>query len=63
MERDQEVTVDLQNPSWKSLEAPPGGCMIMITSYTASNKTSLSRKPCIADKKDTMDHYHEVLVA
>jgi len=33
-----------------SLEAPPSG-EITITSYPACNKTSLSRKPCILDKK------------
>jgi len=31
-------------------EVPPGG-EITITSYPACNKTSLSRKPCMADKK------------
>jgi len=31
-------------------EAAPGG-ETMITSYPACNKTSLSRKPCIANKK------------
>jgi len=34
----------------KSPEAPSGG-EIMMTSYTAGNKTSLYRKPCILDKK------------
>jgi len=33
-----------------SPEAPPGGGLTM-TSYPVGNKTSLSRKPCIADKK------------
>jgi len=33
----------------KSPEAPPGS-KITMTSYTACNKTSLSRKPCIPDK-------------
>jgi len=37
----------------KSPEAPPGG-EIIKTSYLATNKTSLSRKPCIADKKITI---------
>jgi len=39
-----------QNPSWKSPEAPPGG-EITMTSYPVWNKASLSRKPCIPDKK------------
>jgi len=34
----------------KSPEAPPGG-EIAMTSYPVGNKTSLSRKPCIPDKK------------
>jgi len=34
----------------KSREVPPGGGLTM-TSYPIGNKTSLSRKPCIADKK------------
>jgi len=34
----------------KSPEAPPSG-EITMTSYPACNKTSLSRKPCIPDKK------------
>jgi len=38
-----------QNPSWKSREAPPGGGLTK-TSCPVGNKTSLSRKPCIADK-------------
>jgi len=33
----------------KSPEAPHGGGVTM-TSYPVGNKTSLSRKPCIADK-------------
>jgi len=43
-------------------EAPPGG-EITITSYPACNKTSLSRKPGIADKKVTMERYQEVMIA
>jgi len=39
-----------QNVSWKSPDAPPSG-EITMTSYPACNKTSLSRKPSIADKK------------
>jgi len=32
--------------------APPGEVLTMtMTSYTVGNKTSLSRKPCIVDKK------------
>jgi len=31
-----------------------------MSSYPASNKTSLSRKPCIADKKK-LDHYQLAL--
>jgi len=42
--------------------APPGG-EITMTSYPVGNKTSLSRKQSIADKKVTMDHYQEVKVA
>jgi len=34
----------------KSRKAPPGG-EIMMLSYSAGNKTSLYRKPCIPDKK------------
>jgi len=34
-----------------------------MMSYPVSNKTSLSRKPCIADKKVTMERYLEVMVA
>jgi len=45
----------------KSRELPPGG-EITMTSYLACNKTSVSRKPCIADKS-TMDHYEENMVA
>jgi len=40
----------LQNPSWNCECSAPGGGLTM-TSYPACNKTSLSRKPCIADKK------------
>jgi len=39
-----------QNPSWKIAWSAPGR-EIMMTSYTAGNKTSLCRKPCIPDKK------------
>jgi len=52
-------------PAWshkKSPEAPPGG-EIMMTSNPVNIKTSLSRKPCIADKKVTMERYQEVMVA
>jgi len=34
----------------KSREAPPGGGL-MMTSCPVGNRTSLSQKPCIADKK------------
>jgi len=43
----------------KSHEAPPGRD-IMMTSYPAGNKTSIYQKPCIPDKKVTMEHYEEV---
>jgi len=46
----------------KSPEAPPSG-EITMTSYKAFNKTSLSRKLCIPDKKLTMERYQEVVVA
>jgi len=39
-----------QNPSWKIALSAPGG-EITMTSYPAFNKTSLSRNPCIPDKK------------
>jgi len=39
-----------QNPVMKNGVEPPGG-EITMTSYPACNKTSLSRKPRIADKK------------
>jgi len=39
-----------QNPSKKVRAALPSG-QLKMTSYPAGNKTSLSRKPCIADKK------------
>jgi len=42
--------------------APPGG-EITMTSYPARHKTSLSQKPCIADKKVTTNHYQEVMFA
>jgi len=50
MKRYQEVMVALSESVIKITEAPPGGEIIM-TSYPACNKTSLSQKPCIADKK------------
>jgi len=34
-----------------------------MTSYPPYNKTSLSRKPCIQDKKVTIERYQEVMVA
>jgi len=34
-----------------------------MTSYPACNKTSLSRKPCIPDKKVTIERYQKVMVA
>jgi len=43
----------------KSREAPPG---VEIT-MTACNKSTLSRKPCIVDKKVTIDYYQEVMIA
>jgi len=42
--------------------APPNGGLTM-TSYAVGNKTSLSRKTCIADKKVNRDHYLKVMVA
>jgi len=47
----------------KYREAPTGG-EIMMTSYPACNKTSLSRKPCIPYKKVLYtERYQEVMVA
>jgi len=46
----------------KSPEASPGG-KTTLTSYPTCNKTTLSRKPHIADKKFNMDHHEEVMVA
>jgi len=40
----------LQTPSWKIAWSAPG-VEITMTSYPACNKSTLSRKPCIADKK------------
>jgi len=34
-----------------------------MTSHPVGNKTLVSRKPCIADKKVTMERYREVMVA
>jgi len=34
-----------------------------MTSYPVYNKTVLSEKPYIPDKKVAMDHYQEVMVA
>jgi len=45
-----------------SPEVPPSGGFTM-TSYLACNKTALSRKPCITDKKVIMDRYQEVMFA
>jgi len=41
-------------------EAPPDG-EITMTSYMTCNKTLLSRKTCIPDKKVTMKHNQEVM--
>jgi len=46
----------------KSLEALASG-EITMTSYPPCNKTSLYRKPCIPDKKVTVECYQEVMVA
>jgi len=48
-----ETSTTYQSHIYESIDlhgAPPGG-EITMTSYPACNKTSLSRKPCIADKK------------
>jgi len=51
MKRYQEVMVALSKSVMKNrLNAPPGG-EITMTSYPVGNKTSLSQKPCIPDKK------------
>jgi len=34
-----------------------------MTSYPVGNKTSLSWKPCIPDKKITMERYQEVMLS
>jgi len=46
----------------KEREVISGG-EITMTSYPAGNKTLLSRKPCIADKKVTMQRYQEFMIA
>jgi len=50
MERYQESWSLFQIRQQKSPEALPDGDIAMTT-YPACNKTTLSRKPCIADKK------------
>jgi len=50
----------IRHIKWR--EAPPGG-EITMTSYLAVNKTSLSWKPCIPDKKVNTEHYQEVMVS
>jgi len=48
---------------YKKSPAVPPTEEITMTSYPACNETSLSRKPCIPDKKVHMEHYEEVMVA
>jgi len=51
MERYWEVMVAFSEFVMKNrVKRPPGGGLTM-TSFPVGNKTSLSRKPCIADKK------------
>jgi len=45
------------------VRASPLGGEITMTSYPVGNKTFLSREPCIADKKVTMERYQEVMFA
>jgi len=52
-----------QNSLWKLVWTDPSG-EITMTSYPACNKSSLSQKPCIIDKKLLcMKCYQEVMVA
>jgi len=62
MERYQEIMVALSESVKKMRGAPPGG-EIMMTSYPACNKTSLSRKRCIQTESYYMERYLEVMVA
>jgi len=56
MNHDYETWVRFQIPSTKT------SVEITMTSYPVGNITSLTRKPCILDKKVTMEHYQEVMV-
>jgi len=51
MERYQEVMVAFSESVMKLLPEAPPGREITMTLYPPCNDTSLSRKPCIADKK------------
>jgi len=51
MERHQEVMVALSKSVMKNRVLRPPGGEITTLKYPVGNKTSLSRKPCIADKK------------
>jgi len=66
MERYKEVMVafsEIRIRHEKSPETFPSG-EITMTSYPVGNKTSLSRKPCISNKKFiTMDRFHEIMLA
>jgi len=51
MEHYREVMIALSDSGMKNRLKRPFGEEIMMTSFPESNKTSLSRKPCILDKK------------
>jgi len=63
MEHFQEVMVALSESCMKKVRAAPPGGGLTMTSYPVGNKTSLSRKPYITDKKLLMERYQEVMVA
>jgi len=50
MDRYQEVMVALTEFVMENRLKRPPGDKITMTSYSACNKTSLPRKPCIPDK-------------
>jgi len=47
----------------ENVRAAPSGGGLTMTSYPVGHETSLSRKPCIADKKVIMERYQKVMVA
>jgi len=55
---DRSFTIRHEKPP----EAPPSS-EITMASYPACKETSISRKPCIPDKKNTIERYQEVMVA